>query len=96
VLKRPYVDQFLKRMSEVGQVHIFTAATKSYADPVIDMIDPNGYVTGRYYREHCKTDKNGNLIKPMDIITTNLTRLIIIDDSEIVYNMYKENTIKIP
>jgi hypothetical protein len=44
----------------------------------------------------------------MDIITTNLTRLIIIDDSEIVYNMYKgkliyflktisiENTIKIP
>jgi len=25
----------------------------------------------------------------MDIITTNLTRLIIIDDSEIVYNMYK-------
>lgn len=43
----------------------------------------------------------------MDIITTNFTRLIIIDDSEIVYNMYKgkfidslklilENTIKIP
>lgn len=51
VLKRPYVDQFLKRMSEMGQVHIFTAATKSYAEPVIDMIDPNGYVTGRYYRE---------------------------------------------
>ncbi len=25
----------------------------------------------------------------MDIITTNFTRLIIIDDSEIVYNMYK-------
>lgn len=25
----------------------------------------------------------------MDIITSNLTRLIIIDDSEIVYNMYK-------
>jgi TFIIF-interacting CTD phosphatase-like protein len=35
----------------MGQVHIFTAATKSYAEPVIDMIDPNGYVTGRYYRE---------------------------------------------
>jgi hypothetical protein len=25
----------------------------------------------------------------MDIITANMTRLIIIDDSEIVYNMYK-------
>jgi len=35
----------------MGSLHIFTAATKSYADPVIDMIDPNGYITGRYYRE---------------------------------------------
>jgi hypothetical protein len=25
----------------------------------------------------------------MDIITTNMTRLIIIDDSDMVYNMYK-------
>jgi hypothetical protein len=25
----------------------------------------------------------------MDMITTNMTRLIIIDDSDIVYNMYK-------
>ena len=42
----------------------------------------------------------------MEIITTNLSRLVIIDDSDIVYNMYKgmcllliiyniENTIKI-
>lgn len=84
----------------MGSLHIFTAATKSYADPVIDMIDPNGYITGRYYREvttysesnfeqHCKIDKHGNYYKPMEIITTNLSRLVIIDDSDIVYNMYK-------
>ena len=42
-------------MAEMGQVHIFTAATKSYAEPVIDMIDPNGYITGRYYREVSNT-----------------------------------------
>ena len=42
-------------MAEMGQVHIFTAATKSYAEPVIDMIYPNGYVTGRYYREVSNT-----------------------------------------
>jgi len=53
----------------MGEVHIFTASTRAYADPIIDEIDPNGYITGRYFREHCKADKNGNLIKPMDIIT---------------------------
>jgi TFIIF-interacting CTD phosphatase-like protein len=73
----------------MGEVHIFTASTRAYADPIIDEIDPNGYITGRYFREHCKADKNGNLIKPMDIITKNLKKLIIIDDSEPVYNMYK-------
>ena len=74
---------------------MFTASTKSYADPIIDHIDPHGYITGRYYREHCKTDNKGNLIKPMDVITQNLKKLIIIDDSELVHGMYKENTILI-
>ena len=53
------------------------------------MIDPNGYITGRYYREHCTKDKKGNLVKPMDIITKDIKKLIIIDDSEVVYNQYR-------
>jgi TFIIF-interacting CTD phosphatase-like protein len=51
VYKRPHLDKFLYELSQMGQLHIFTASTRSYADPVIDMIDPNGYITGRYYRE---------------------------------------------
>ena len=78
----------------MGEIHIFTASTKSYADPIIDQIDPQGYVTGRFYREHCKTDKKGNIIKPIeDVISKNMKKLIVIDDSELTYNMYKENTI---
>ncbi len=38
-------------MQKMGEVHIFTASTRAYADPIIDEIDPNGYITGRYYRE---------------------------------------------
>lgn len=76
-------------MSQMGEIHIFTASARSYADAVIDVIDPNGYITGRFYREHCSTDKKGNLIKPMDVITKNLKKLIIIDDSEAVFNSYR-------
>ena len=46
-------------------------------------------ITGRYYREHCKIDKAGHYVKNMEVITKNLSKLIIIDDSEQVYNMYK-------
>ncbi len=79
----------MKELSTLGQIHIFTASTRSYADAVLNVIDQNGYITGRYYREHCSTDKKGNLIKPMELITKNLNKLIIIDDSEIIYKMYK-------
>lgn len=69
VHKRPLLEKFLKTMYLMGELHVFTASARSYADPVIDAIDPDGYITGRYYREHCTTDKKGALIKPMEIIT---------------------------
>ncbi len=79
----------MRGVSRHGEVHVFTASTKAYADPVLDAIDPHGYITGRYYREHCTVDKSGSLVKNMDMITKNLRKLIIIDDSELVYNRYK-------
>jgi Dullard-like phosphatase family protein len=92
VYKRPHLDQFLAKLSRHGELHIFTAATRGYADPIIDQIDPHGYITGRYYREHCQVDK-GKVVKDMSVITKNVQRLIIIDDCEQVANRYKENTI---
>jgi carboxy-terminal domain RNA polymerase II polypeptide A small phosphatase len=89
VYKRPHLDKFLQTLSTMGEIHIFTASSRSYADPVIDMIDPEGYITGRYYREHCTYDKKGNIIKQVEIISKNKQKMIIIDDSEEVFNMYK-------
>ena len=40
VYKRPLLDKFLKAMSIMGELHIFTASARSYADPIIDVIDP--------------------------------------------------------
>jgi TFIIF-interacting CTD phosphatase-like protein len=30
---------------------IFTAGVQDYADPLIDLIDPNGFITKRHYRD---------------------------------------------
>jgi hypothetical protein len=70
---------------------VFTASTRTYADQVLNLIDPQGYVTGRFYREHCTTAKDGTLLKNMDNVTKNLNKLVIIDDSEQVYSKYKGN-----
>jgi len=35
----------------MGEVYLFTASTKTYADPIIDEIDPKGYIKQRFYRD---------------------------------------------
>jgi len=77
----------------MGEIYLFTASTAQYADPIIDEIDPKGFIKKRFYREHCKQDKEGVLLKPMEIITKNKKKLIIIEDSKEVYKQYNNNTI---
>lgn len=38
------------------------------------------------FYQDCKLDKNGNYLKPMEVVTNNLKKLIIIDDCKHVYN----------
>ena len=39
VLKRPGVDEFLRRLSKHYEIMIYTASLSKYADPVIDFLD---------------------------------------------------------
>lgn len=62
VLKRPYVDPFLKRMSEIYEIVVFTASLAKYADPVLDILDKYKVVNHRLFREACIHHK-GNYVK---------------------------------
>ena len=47
---RPGCEKFLKEMSELYEVSIFTAAMQDYADWVLNELDPKKYITYRMYR----------------------------------------------
>lgn len=49
---RPHVEEFLKKMAAYFEITIFTAATKEYADEIINEIDQGSYVKYRLYRNH--------------------------------------------
>ena len=41
-------------MSQNFEIVIFTASKQSYADKIIDFLDPkNTLISFRFYREHC-------------------------------------------
>lgn len=51
---RPNCIEFLKAMSQIYEVIIFTASRQDYADAVIDRLDPHGrLIDHRLYRQHC-------------------------------------------
>lgn len=62
VIKRPGVDQFMKRMGEIYEVVVFTASLSKYADPVLDMLDIHRVVKHRLFRESCYNHR-GNYVK---------------------------------
>nr|CCC89742.1 conserved hypothetical protein [Trypanosoma congolense IL3000] len=57
VWERPYVKLFLRTMSKLFNLVLFTSSTKPYADSILRRIDPDHYIERRYYRQHCRQVK---------------------------------------
>lgn len=64
VKKRPFVDEFMRRMSKCYELIIYTASLSKYADPVLDFLDKEKFCAYRLFREHC-TFFNGIFVKDL-------------------------------
>lgn len=65
VIKRPGVDQFMKRVGELYEVVVFTASVSKYGDPLLDQLDIHHVVHHRLFRESCYNHQ-GNYVKVGD------------------------------
>lgn len=94
VLKRPFVDEFMKRVGEWFEVVVFTASLAKYADPVLDLLDKHHVVRHRLFREAC-TNHKGNYVKDLSRLGRPLEKTIIIDNSPASYLFHPENALPI-
>lgn len=78
VIKRPGVDQFMKRVGELYEVVVFTASVSKYGDPLLDQLDMHHVVHHRLFRESCYNHQ-GNYVKVNDC-TTKLLRTLCTDN----------------
>lgn len=96
VYKRPFVDFFLRTVSSWYTLVIFTASMQEYADPVIDWLDAgSGILTHRLFRDSCTQLPNGSYTKDLSIIEPDLSRVCLVDNSPISYNINEVNGIPI-
>jgi|JI6StandDraft_1071083.scaffolds.fasta_scaffold00868_9 CTD small phosphatase-like protein 2 len=94
---RPFVKEFLSSVSKLFEVIVFTASSKSYADAVIDQLDPDKlYVSHRLYREHCHRTELGLLVKDLRVIgNRKLENLVLVDNAHHSYMFQQANGIPI-
>ncbi|KAL4947840.1 hypothetical protein BDW69DRAFT_199338 [Aspergillus filifer] len=94
VIKRPGVDQFMKRVGELYEVVVFTASVSKYGDPLLDQLDIHGVVHHRLFRDSCYNHQ-GNYVKDLSQVGRNLQDTIIIDNSPTSYIFHPQHAIPI-
>ncbi|KAI8373333.1 HAD-like domain-containing protein [Blakeslea trispora] len=94
VLKRPGVDDFMRKMSELYEIVIFTASLSKYADPVLDKFDLHNVIHHRLFRESCHAYK-GSYIKDLSRLGRDLKHVIILDNTPTSYSFHPFNAVPV-
>jgi len=94
VIKRPGVDNFLKKMGELYEIVVFTASLSKYADPVLDKLDIHRVVSHRLFRESCYNHK-GNYVKDLSQLGRPMSDTIILDNSPASYIFHPNNAVPV-
>ncbi|XP_046822411.1 mitochondrial import inner membrane translocase subunit TIM50-C-like isoform X1 [Vespa crabro] len=93
--KRPYVDEFLEAVAPPQfEVVIYTAEPAAVLFPILDSLDPNGYIMYRLFRDATRfTD--GHHVKDLAALNRDLSKVIVVDWNNESIKYYPENTLKL-
>ncbi len=95
---RPYALECLRQAAEVLQVVVFTASHQSYADVVLDLLDPKREIFSmRLYRDSCIKSRDGVYVKDLRIFedSRNLEDILIVDNAVYSFGYQLENGVPI-
>lgn len=93
---RPGTAEFLKEMSKYYELVIFTASLSKYANPLMDILDPERFCTSRLFREHCNYVFAERIyVKDMSQLGRPIEDVILIDNSPNSYRPQPENAVPI-
>ncbi|KAL3520158.1 hypothetical protein ACH5RR_018307 [Cinchona calisaya] len=95
VKRRPHMQTFLERVSEMFEIVVFTASQSIYAKQLLDILDPDGkLISRRAYRESC-IFSDGSYTKDLTVLGVDLAKIVIIDNSPQVFHLQVNNGIPI-
>ena len=94
--KRPGVDDFIIRMGQMYELVVYTPTLFTYANPILDRLDPHGYIppTHRLYRD-ANQMRHGQFIRDISKLNRDPKRVIYITADKSSTQMHPDNSIVI-
>ncbi|TDG40851.1 hypothetical protein AWZ03_012733 [Drosophila navojoa] len=89
--KRPGVDSFLQECAKDFEIVVFTAEQGMTVFPILDALDPNGYIMYRLVRDATHFI-DGHHVKNLDNLNRDLKRVIVVDWDRNATQMHPDNT----
>ncbi|XP_016981227.1 mitochondrial import inner membrane translocase subunit TIM50-C [Drosophila rhopaloa] len=89
--KRPGVDHFLAECAKDFEIVVFTAEQGMTVFPILDALDPNGYIMYRLVRDATHF-VDGHHVKNLDNLNRDLKKVIVIDWDANATKMHPDNT----
>eukprot|EP00002_Diphylleia_rotans_P028647 TRINITY_DN578_c0_g1_i1.p1 TRINITY_DN578_c0_g1~~TRINITY_DN578_c0_g1_i1.p1 ORF type:complete len:394 (-),score=65.95 TRINITY_DN578_c0_g1_i1:407-1588(-) len=95
VWKRHGLHEFLEAVSSFCEVIVFTASHQSYAQPLMEILDPTKQVVhGLLFREHTVPTACG-FVKDLSLLGRPLDRMVIIDNNPLSFARNPDNGIAV-
>ncbi|XP_013111725.2 mitochondrial import inner membrane translocase subunit TIM50-C [Stomoxys calcitrans] len=92
--KRPGVDVFLQECAKHFEIVVFTAEQGMTVFPILDALDPNGYIMYRLVRDATHFI-DGHHVKNLDNLNRDLKKVIVVDWDGNSTKMHPDNTFNI-
>ncbi|KCV69696.1 hypothetical protein H696_04103 [Fonticula alba] len=89
------VPEFFRTLSDQYEIVIFTREPSTYAMPIIDKMDSEGYIWYRLYRDFTRHEK-GEYYKDLTNLNRDLRRVILLDTRADASKTHPENVVVAP
>ncbi|XP_078389532.1 mitochondrial import inner membrane translocase subunit TIM50 isoform X2 [Cetorhinus maximus] len=90
--KRPGIDYFFQQLAPLYEIVIFTTETGMTAYPLIDSVDPHGFIMYRLFRDATRyTD--GHHVKDVSCLNRDPSKVIIVDCKKEAFSLQPFNGI---
>ena len=94
VRKRPGVDEFLQTVSKHFEVVLFTSGTPEYGTALLDILDPEGFLHFRLFRDSQSMGIGGG-VKDLSRLGRDLAKTVIVEDEPARFCRQPKNGIHI-